>query len=222
MIAHDWALSENSLVPILSKQQDQGIINKFHEFEANLDKNGAILDKNIIHDGIIPYIASKKGPYGSSSTYAWGTDRETGKRSLMIKKSEQEQEGLYNSLVETTGDIEYANRIFSQMIINGYQFESYKGDSNYFTKNQIEEPDRVSTRTINIDGEDIEFVIVWNRDSKSGYIYKRGDTPSATANYNQQKIHVFNNGELPTKVIFGKMHLDMNSIEAIIKYKHSC
>jgi hypothetical protein len=71
------------------------------------------------------------------------------------------------------------------MVINGYQFESYKGDPNYFTKNQIEEPDRVNTRTINIDGEDIEFVIVWNRDSKSGYIYKRDKTPSATANYNQ-------------------------------------
>ena len=140
----------------------------------------------------------------------------------MIKTSAQEQEELYNELVEKTGDVETANILFSQIVINGYQFKSYKGDSNYFTKNQIEEPDRVSTRIINIDDENIEFVIVWNRDSKSGYIYKRDNTSSATANYNQQKIHVFNNGELPTKVLFGKMYLDMNSIEAIIKYKHSC
>lgn len=222
MIAHDWTLSENSLVPILGKQQDQGIIKKFHEFEAVLDRSGAILDKNIIRDGIIPYIASKKGPYGGLSKYAWGTDKETGQKTIMIKTSAQEQEELYNELVEKTGDVETANILFSQIVINGYQFKSYKGDSNYFTKNKIKERDRVDTRIINIDGKDVEFAIVWNRDSKSGYIYKRDRNNSGAANYNQQKIHVFNNGELPTKVLFGKMQLDMNSIEAIIKYKHSC
>ena len=91
MIAHDWTLSENSLVPILENQMDRGIIKQFHFYETFLDKSDRNVEQEIyFKENVIPYIASHKGPYGSMSEYVWGINPDTESRELMTKVSKEE------------------------------------------------------------------------------------------------------------------------------------
>lgn len=149
MIANNWKLSENSLVPILSDFQNKGIIEDFHKFEKAYDKYGEDLDYEEIKQSIRPYIIPKSSPYLAYSTYIWARNKITHRNQVMRKMSPDELQEIIETEQDMTG------------IINGYIFEQSL-DTNYFPTGNIESIERtIRIKTKN--GENSVFnKIVYN------------------------------------------------------------
>lgn len=145
MIAHNWKLSENSLVPILENFQNSGIIKDFHNFEYMYDKSLKTLDLNNTDlNALIPYIAPKGSPYSAYTNYIWSRDRDTRKYKLMRKVSRSE----LNQIGEDA---------YMYGIIKGYTSKS-SADTNYFPSGNIESPEK----TLNLSYKDGDNMIEYN------------------------------------------------------------
>ena len=94
MIAYGWKLDQSSLVSITEDFQNIGIIKSFHDYIAEIDKSGFILDEhNTDWDEMLPYVAPSESPFTASAAIIWAKNRSTQKRVLMYDARKEEIEG---------------------------------------------------------------------------------------------------------------------------------
>lgn len=195
MIANNWKLSENSLVPILENFQNTGILRDFHDFEKAYDKSEDTLslDDMDIND-ILPYVAPKGSPYSSYSNYLWARNSGTHKYEMMRKLDEGE--------LDSIPEDENGNK---PGVINEYQFIG-SSDTNYFPTGNIQQSERVLKASYK-DGEDtIHYQITY--DIESGKILE-----------SEPKLIKTALSDIPTIKVNGIRKIDTNLLESIIKDK---
>lgn len=195
MIANNWKLSENSLVPILENFQNTGILRDFHNFEKAYDRSEYTLSlDNIDENDILPYVAPKGSPYSSYSNYLWARNSSTHKYEMMRK--------LTNKELDSISEDENGNK---PGVINKYQFIG-SSDTNYFPTGNIQQSERVLKASYK-DGEDtIHYQITY--DIESGKILK-----------SEPKLIKDTLSDIPTIKIDGIRRIDTNLLESIIKGK---
>lgn len=198
MIANNWKLSENSLVPILENFQNSGIIRDFHNFEKSYDRSEETLslDNTDISD-ILPYIVPKGSPYNSYSKYIWARNSTTHKYELMRKLSRDELESMQED--------EYGN---ISGVINGYQFIG-QSDTNYFPTGTIQK----SNKIINLSYQDGDSTIHYqiSYDVESGKIL---EARSGLTDIDLSELET-----IPTIKINGIKKVDTQLLNSIIKDK---
>lgn len=195
MIANNWKLSENSLVPILENFQNTGILRDFHDFEKAYDKSEDTLSlDNMDINDILPYVAPKGSPYSSYSNYLWARNSSTHKYEMMRK--------LDNWELDSIPEDENGNK---PGVINKYQFIG-SSDTNYFPTGNIQQSERVIKASYK-DGEDtIHYQITY--DIESGKILK-----------SEPELIKDALPDIPTIKIDGIRRIDTNLLESIIKDK---
>lgn len=195
MIANNWKLSENSLVPILENFQNVGILRDFHDFEKAYDKSEYTLSlDNMDINDIIPYVAPKGSPYSSYSNYLWARNSSTHKYEMMRK--------LNNEELDSISEDENGNK---PGVINKYQFIG-SSDANYFPTGNIQQSERVLKASYK-DGENtIHYQITY--DIESGKITESKPELIKTVL-----------SDIPTIKIDGIRRIDTNLLESIIKDK---
>lgn len=195
MIANNWKLSENSLVPILENFQNTGILRDFHDFEKAYDKSEDTLSlDNMDINDILPYVAPKGSPYSSYSNYLWARNSSTHKYEMMRK--------LDNWELDSIPEDENGNK---PGVINKYQFIG-SSDTNYFPTGNIQQSERVIKASYK-DGEDtIHYQITY--DIESGKILK-----------SEPELIKDALSDIPTIKIDGIRRIDTNLLESIIKDK---
>ena len=195
MIANNWKLSENSIVPILENFQNTGILRDFHDFEKAYDKSEDTLSlDNMDINDILPYVAPKGSPYSSYSNYLWARNSSTHKYEMMRK--------LDNWELDSIPEDENGNK---PGVINKYQFIG-SSDTNYFPTGNIQQSERVIKASYK-DGEDtIHYQITY--DIESGKILK-----------SEPELIKDALSDIPTIKIDGIRRIDTNLLESIIKDK---
>lgn len=195
MIANNWKLSENSLVPILENFQNTGILRDFHNFEKAYDRSEYTLSlDNIDENDILPYVAPKGSPYSSYSNYLWARNSSTHKYEMMRK--------LTNKELDSIPEDENGNK---PGVINKYQFIG-SSDTNYFPTGNIQQSERVLKASYK-DGEDtIHYQITY--DIESGKILK-----------SEPELIKDTLSDIPTIKVNGIRRIDINLLESIIKDK---
>lgn len=198
MIANNWKLSENSLVPILENFQNTGILRDFHNFEKAYDKSEDTLSlDNMDINDILPYVAPKGSPYSSYSNYLWARNSSTHKYEMMRKLSNEE--------LDSIPEDENGNK---PGVINKYQFIG-SSDTNYFPTGSIQQPEKVLNASYK-DGEDtVHYQITY--DVESGKITK--------ARSGLTEIDLSDLESIPTTKVNGIRKVDTNLLESIIKDK---
>lgn len=198
MIANNWKLSENSLVPILENFQNTGIIQDFHNFEKAYDKSEDTLSlDNMDINDILPYVAPKGSPYSSYSNYLWARNSSTHKYEMMRKLSNEE--------LDSIPEDENGNK---PGVINKYQFIG-SSDTNYFPTGSIQQPEKVLNASYK-DGENtVHYQITY--DVESGKITK--------ARSGLTEIDLSDLESIPTTKVNGIRKVDTNLLESIIKDK---
>ena len=198
MIANNWKLSENSLVPILENFQNVGIIRDFHNFEKAYDKSGNTLALNNVDiNDILPYVAPKGSPYSSYAKYLWARNSSTHKYEMMRK--------LSNLELDSIPEDEYGNKYG---VINKYQFRG-SSDTNYFPTGNIQQSEKVFDASYK-DGEDtVYYQVIY--DIESGKITK--------ASSGLTEIDLSDLKNIPTIKVNGIKKVDTNLLESIIKDK---
>ena len=198
MIANNWKLSENSLVPILGNFQNTGIIQDFHNFEKAYDKSEYTLSLDKIDiDDILPYVAPKGSPYSSYSDYLWARNSNTHKYEMMKK--------LSNLELDSIEEDENGNKLG---VINGYQFIG-SSDTNYFPTGSIQQSEKVLKASYK-DGENtVGYNITY--DIESGKILKAWSGST--------EIDLSDLESIPTTKVNGIRKVDTNLLESIIKDK---
>ena len=198
MIANNWKLSENSLVPILENFQNTGILRDFHNFEKAYDKSEDTLSlDNIDINDVLPYVAPKGSPYSSYSNYLWARNSSTHKYEMMRKLSNEE--------LDSIPEDENGNK---PGVINKYQFIG-SSDTNYFPTGSIQQPEKVLNASYK-DGEDtVHYQITY--DVESGKITK--------ARSGLTEIDLSDLKSIPTTKVNGIRKVDTNLLESIIKDK---
>ena len=87
MIANNWKQNESSLVSIFEDFQNTGLIDNFHKYESEIDKNGEFVwDEE--QDFLIPYIAPFGSLYSSYYNYIWARGSDN-LRSLYKRNNDQ-------------------------------------------------------------------------------------------------------------------------------------
>lgn len=200
MIANNWKLSENSLVPILEGFNDTGIIKNFHDFEKAYDMSQEQLSlDNIDESDILPYVIPKGSPYSAKSAYLWARNSTTHKYQRMKKLSSQE--------LDSTDEDEYGNKIG---VINKYEFLS-SADTNYFPTGRVQSSQRVVDNSyIDDDGKRIHYQITY--DIESGKIL------GSLAGLEQNILSGIMD-YVPTIKVNGIKKINFEYLEAIIKNK---
>ena len=195
MIANNWKLSENSLVPILENFQNTGILRDFHNFEKAYDRSEYTLSLDSIDENdILPYVAPKGSPYSSYSNYLWARNSSTHKYEMMRK--------LTNKELDSIPEDENGNK---PGVINKYQFIG-SSDTNYFPTGNIQQSERVLKASYK-DGEDtIHYQITY--DIESGKILK-----------SEPELIKDTLSDIPTIKVNGIRRIDINLLESIIKDK---
>lgn len=198
MIANNWKLSENSLVPILENFQNTGILRDFHNFEKAYDKSEDTLSlDNIDINDVLPYVAPKGSPYSSYSNYLWARNSSTHKYEMMRKLSNEE--------LDSIPEDENGNK---PGVINKYQFIG-SSDTNYFPTGSIQQPEKVLNASYK-DGENtVHYQITY--DVESGKITK--------ARSGLTEIDLSDLESIPTTKVNGIRKVDTNLLESIIKDK---
>lgn len=198
MIANNWKLSENSLVPILENFQNTGIIQDFHNFEKAYDKSEYTLSLDKIDiDDILPYVAPKGSPYSSYSNYLWARNSNTHKYEMMKK--------LSNLELDSIEEDENGNK---PGVIKGYQFIG-SSDTNYFPTGSIQQSEKVLKASYK-DGENtVRYNITY--DIESGKILKAWSGST--------EIDLSDLESIPTTKVNGIRKVDTNLLESIIKDK---
>lgn len=198
MIANNWKLSENSLVPILENFQNMGIIQDFHNFEKAYDKSEDTLSlDNMDINDILPYVAPKGSPYSSYSNYLWARNSSTHKYEMMRKLDKGE--------LDSIPEDENGNK---PGVINSYQFIG-SSDTNYFPTGNIQQPEKVLNASYK-DGENtVHYQITY--DVESGKITK--------ARSGLTEIDLSDLESIPTTKVNGIRKVDTNLLESIIKDK---
>lgn len=198
MIANNWKLSENSLVPILENFQNTGIIQDFHNFEKAYDKSEYTLSLDKIDiDDILPYVAPKGSPYSSYSNYLWARNSNTHKYEMMKKLSNWELDSIEED--------ENGNK---PGVIKGYQFIG-SSDTNYFPTGSIQQSEKVLKASYK-DGENtVRYNITY--DIESGKILKAWSGST--------EIDLSDLKSIPTTKVNGIRKVDTNLLESIIKDK---
>lgn len=192
MIANNWKLSENSLVPILDNFQNTGIINDFHSFEKAYDLSGEILDfDNIEITELLPYIAPKENPYSSYSKYIWVRNKDTHKYQLMTK--------LTNEELAQLGDEQIPN-------INNYIYMQ-SNDTNYFPTSQIQEQEKVFESSYTDGNAQIDYSITYNIASGKILVASKGG----------KSIDLSKLSQIPTKKENGIKKINKELLDSIIK-----
>ena len=195
MIANNWKLSENSLVPILENFQNTGILRDFHDFEKAYDKSEDTLSLNNMDiNDILPYVAPKGSPYSSYSNYLWARNSSTHKYEMMRKLDKGE--------LDSIPEDENGNK---PGVINEYQFIG-SSDTNYFPTGNIQQSERVLKASY-MDGEDtIHYQVTY--DIESGKILE-----------SEPKLIKTALAKIPTIKVNGIKKIDTNYLEIIIKDK---
>lgn len=198
MIANNWKLSENSLVPILENFQNTGILRDFHNFEKAYDKSEDTLSlDNMDINDVLPYVAPKGSPYSSYSNYLWARNSSTHKYEMMRKLSNEE--------LDSIPEDENGNK---PGVINKYQFIG-SSDTNYFQTGSIQQPEKVLNASYK-DGENtVHYQITY--DVESGKITK--------ARSGLTEIDLSDLESIPTTKVNGIRKVDTNLLESIIKDK---
>ena len=198
MIANNWKLSENSLVPILENFQNTGILRDFHNFEKAYDKSEDTLSlDNIDINDVLPYVAPKGSPYSSYSKYLWARNSSTHKYEMMRKLSNEE--------LDSIPEDENGNK---PGVINKYQFIG-SSDTNYFPTGSIQQLEKVLNASYK-DGENtVHYQITY--DVESGKITK--------ARSGLTEIDLSDLESIPTTKVNGIRKVDTNLLESIIKDK---
>ena len=138
MIAHNWKLSESSLVPILENFQNTGIIDAFYKYEAALDKSDEVLDNADLNE-IIPYVAPRINPYSGYTQFIKAKNKVSKKMEIMQKTSGKAISEEFEDIPE---GMDY-DEFYSDDKINGYRFISDDIDTNYFTTGVISNAEQV-------------------------------------------------------------------------------
>lgn len=151
LIAHNGKLGESSLMPIFDAYQNRGLLESLHRYEDSLDKsNEALSLDTIVDQDIIPYIASKAGPWGATSLYTWGFNETTNRIELMSKGRKTITVGE-----NTERDPGLANY--------KWQLANKNLDSNYFPNMNISERIKKYNKEFRIQGKSYQITIDWNR-----------------------------------------------------------
>lgn len=198
MIANNWKLSENSLVPILENFQNTGILRDFHNFEKAYDRSEYTLSlDNIDINDVLPYVAPKGSPYSSYAKYLWARNSSTHKYEMMRKLSNEE--------LDSIPEDENGNK---PGVINKYQFIG-SSDTNYFPTGSIQQPEKVLNASYK-DGENtVHYQITY--DVESGKITK--------ARSGLTEIDLSDLESIPMTKVNGIRKVDTNLLESIIKDK---
>lgn len=100
MIANNWKQNESSLVSIFEDFQNTGLIDNFHKYESEIDKNGEFVwDEE--KDFLIPYIAPSGNLYTSYYKYIWAR----GKDNIRNLYKRNEKEVIDKNEFDNTEDI---------------------------------------------------------------------------------------------------------------------
>lgn len=215
MIAFNWKQNSNSLVNLFKNSEEFPLIQDLHKFESDLDKSRKnVEDEANFMNNIVPYIASKKGPYSSFGKYTWELDPLTDNRELMIKTQNDSFENVDDNIDEEMLAYQQGR------IKNGYTFVSNnKLDPNYFQTTRV----RKLTETIykeyiieNNDGEKHKetFIIQWNKNAGNDEVILGSEVIIKSSD--------LVDGMLPVKTIDGIMDLDYNKIRSMIIQKLNC
>lgn len=198
MIANNWKLSENSLVPILENFQNTGIIRNFHDFEKAYDISQETLSlENVDINDILPYVVPKGSPYSAYAKYLWARNPSTHKYEMMRK--------LSNDELDSIPEDENGNK---PGVINKYQFRGSQ-DTNYFSTGSIQQSEKVLNASYK-DGEDtVHYQITY--DVESGKITK--------ARSGLTEIDLSDLQVIPTTKVNGIRKVDTTLLESIIKDK---
>lgn len=211
MIAHNWTLSENSLVPILEKQQTDKLIESLHNFEAKLDKDDLSMiseSEPFFYENIIPYIASKKGPYNSWSKYVWYKDKDLGRNILLQNILDH----VYN--LRKSGFEEEAENLLRRSINGRYFHYGMYGDLNYFNKGPIKDTTKYQEKNIKFNNRKATLYITLGEDSDKvdiKFINNQGQEEYIT--------DVLQGERLPKKIINGISDFDISTIKDMIDRK---
>lgn len=198
MIAFNWKLGENSLVPILEDFQNTGLINNFHEFVAKKDKSGETLSlESIDRDDILPYIAPFESPYSSHANFIQYKHPLSKKYRMMKKLSNKELETIYGN----------DNDIHDSNLIKNYTFRSSNVDTNYFTSGRIDSLTRTVNHSYIEDGKTKQLVIKYHLDSgKIDSIFLNG-----------QSLDIQKLSYIPTIKLNGVKKINIELLENMIK-----
>lgn len=219
MIANNWKLSENSLVPILENFQNTGIIKDFHDFEKAYDKSGETLSMgNTPFDDILPYIIPKGSPYSSYSNYIWSRNKDTHKYEIMHKASQSELDSIQED--------ENGNK---PGVYGRYLFDGSK-DTNYFPTGRIQSAERIVNLNYKDDeGKTVHYQITYDTETgiiknlKSGmkdiltYDTKTGTFKSPKSETKDIDLTGFH--MVPTIKVNGIQKLDTFILESFVKSK---
>lgn len=217
MIANNWKLSENSLVPILENFNDSGIIKEFHEFEKNYDRSGETLSMdNVDLINIIPYVAQKASPYSSYNKYIWHKNKTNHKYELMkrIDKGKNTYDDYDNYIDYDYYDVDQGNN----NVIGDYEFLGSSA-TNYLQtgaeKNKMKIVDKILADP-NISGYSIKFNDITYQINSITYRNQKNQEFNV-------KISELGITELPTKKINGIREIDFELLDDLIKsYTNPC
>ncbi len=167
MIAHNWKLGENSLVPILENFQDTGLIDAFHKYEASLDNSGETLTEYNINE-ILPYVVPRMSPYSAYTKYIKAKNPSSKKIEIM-KRTVSDTQTDNNEMYE--GNEMYEDIIYGMIDSNkigNYEFIQNNLDTNYFTSGIIGSTDKIiKSEIIDNKGESLQLEIQYDSENDS-------------------------------------------------------
>ena len=159
MIAHNWKLGENSLVPILESFQNEGVIDSFHKYEAALDNSDDVPTNYDIRE-VLPYVAPRMSPYSAYTEYIKSKNPTNQKIEIMKKLSGKDIASADEAL-----DVEWLDE---KPNLTGYEFISSDLDTNYFTTGVIASTNRqLTTDFIDNNGNKAKLDIIYDAETNA-------------------------------------------------------
>lgn len=211
MIAFNWKQSGNSLVNIFQNQGLYPLLKEFHRFESMLDKSQKdVLDELFFEENIIPYMASKSGPFNSLAEYVWANDKSTETKALMKKLEKQKiksgPEELDDNQIDDQLD-EDSLRALQSRIRGNYKFkDSSNLDSNYFPNTTIKKYSEIGEKGYVIEGKRVLVNYTWNKGVKN-------DSIVVIINGNPETLSI---ERMPTTIKDGIIEIDFDTLRRMI------
>ena len=157
LIAHNGKLGEGSLMSILENYQNRSVLKSLHDYTSNLDKSDlSIVNEAKFNSNIIPYVASKNGPWTTYGTWTWGLNETTGRIELMKKLQLNRDEPAPSNSV------------------NGFGFQGAL-DPNYFYNTRISDRSKVFNVDMRVDNHNETVEIIWGQGIEKDEVKLKGE-----------------------------------------------
>lgn len=202
MIANQWKLGENSLVPILADFQNIGIIRSFHDFVAAYDRSQKTLQYTVeVQSELLPYIAPSDSPYTAKTSYIWYRNPETKKMQLMKKQNKEDSLDFNDFDGEPHKD---------PNVIKKYRFVESNLDTNYFTTSRINSTVRSDEFSYNDNGNNVPVVVKWDQELGRLISIQSGSTQIDISGINNPFIKINGIREINKDLVEGEVRKQLN------------